>query len=289
MNWEYGEPPKGVALGKDPLFSGQDADWETRWNPSQPHATATLWRYMSFAKFCSLLEREALFFSLVGKMADRYEGFVYPPEPRTDGDRLRNAEVMARALLERIARTALVSCWTESEHESSLMWETYAGREGVAVRTNFENLQASIRSVAELPVTFGQVDYVDYREREVPRLGWSPLFHKRMEYRGEGEVRAVLPGPPLKDWDVQTDPQGPEIPLDPDVSEQGGRYVGVNLDVLVNEVRVPPHAAPWFADSVRSVIERSSTSVPVTRSSIELPPTGKTTGMSEDAEMREPD
>ena len=64
-------------------------------------AAATLWRYMSFAKFCSLLEREALFFSLVGKMADRYEGFVYPPEPRTDGDQLRNAEGMARALLEK--------------------------------------------------------------------------------------------------------------------------------------------------------------------------------------------
>ena len=88
LKWEYGKPPKWVALGKDRLFSGQDADWEARWNPPQPHATATLWRYMSFAKFCSLLEREALFFSLVGKMADRYEGFVYPPEPRTDGDRL---------------------------------------------------------------------------------------------------------------------------------------------------------------------------------------------------------
>ena len=191
-----------MALGKDRLFSGQDSDWESRWNPPQPHATATLWRHMSFAKFSSLLEREALFFSLVGKMADRYEGFVYPPESRTDRDRLRNAEVMARALLEKIARTILVSCWTESEHESSLMWATYAGREGVAVRTNFENLQASIRSVAELPITFGQVDYVDYREREVPRLGWGPLFHKRMEYRGEGEVRAVLPGPALKDWDL---------------------------------------------------------------------------------------
>lgn len=288
MNWEYEKPLIGVALGRDRLFSGHDADWETRWNPSQPDAAATLWRYMSFAKFCSLLEREALFFSLVGKMADRYEGFVYPPEPRPDGDRLRNAELTARSLLEEIARSALVSCWTESEHESSLMWESYAGREGVAVRTSFEDLQGAIRSLGELPVTFGQVEYVDYREREVPRLGWGPLFHKRMEYRGEGEVRAVLPGPPLKDRDVQSDLQGPAIRLDPDVAEHGGRYVPVNLEVLVKEVRVPPHSAPWFADAVTSVIDRSSIRVPVTPSSIESPPTGKTKAMTENAEMREP-
>ena len=40
----------------------------------------------------------------------------------------------------------------------------------------------------------------------VARFGWAPLFHKRMEYRGEGEVRAVLPGPPLKKG-YQTNPR----------------------------------------------------------------------------------
>ena len=236
MTWEYGKPLIGVALGEERLFSGHDADWDTSWNPSQPGATATLWRYMSFAKFCSLLEREALFFSLVGKMADRYEGFVYPPQPREHGDRLREAESIAHGVLQESARNALVSCWTESGHESSLMWEAYAGDEGVAVRTTFEDLQESIRSVAEVPVTFGQVEYVDYREREVPRFGWAPLFHKRIEYHGEDEVRAILPGPPFKVGKTR---------LDPDVAEQGGRYVSVDLDNLVKEIRVPPHSARW--------------------------------------------
>ena len=36
---------------------------------------------MSFAKFCSLLDRKALFFSLVGDMEDRYEGFIYRRYP----------------------------------------------------------------------------------------------------------------------------------------------------------------------------------------------------------------
>ena len=140
----------------------------------------------------------------------------------------------------------LVSCWTESDHESSLMWKAYAGAEGVAVRTTFQNLQDSIRSVAELPVTFGQVEYVDYRN-EVPRFGSAPLFHKRTEYREEGEVRAVLPGPP---WDHTGVPETP-IPLDSDVAERRGRYVSVNLEVLVKEIVLAPHATPWFAQVVK--------------------------------------
>ena len=106
-------------------------------------------------------------------------------------NRLQQAEREVRELLQKYMRAALISCWTESDHESSLMWETYTSEEGVAVRTTVQHLQESIRSVPELPVTFGQVEYVDYRRKEVPRFGWAPLFHKRMEYRGEGEVRAV--------------------------------------------------------------------------------------------------
>ena len=113
-----------MALGSQRLFTGADYRWEDRWEPSEPEATATLWRYMSLGKFCSLLDRKALFFSLVGDMEDRYEGFVYPPAPREQRDRLQQAERLAHDVLREIARTALISCWTESDHESSLMWET---------------------------------------------------------------------------------------------------------------------------------------------------------------------
>ena len=269
MTHEYGKPLIGMALGDQRLFTGPDSNWEASWEPSVPEATAALWRYMSFAKFCSLLERKELFFSLVGDMEDRYEGFIYPPIPRENGDRVQHAERLGHDLLRKIARTALISCWTESGHESSLMWETYASAEGVAVRTTFQYLQEAIRSVTELPVTFGQVEYVDYRRKEVSRFGWAPLFHKRMEYCGEGEVRAVLPGPPFKESDVRLNS---DIRLDPDVAEQRGRYIPVNLEILVKEVVLPPRAAPWFAQVVKSVMHRSPVRTRVTRSAIELPP-----------------
>lgn len=265
MAYEYGKPLIGMALGDQRLFSGDDFDWETRWAPSEPDAAATLWRYMSFAKYCSLLERRELFFCLVGDMEDRYEGFVGPPPPRDPADRLHQAEHLARDVLHQIARTALVSCWTKSDHESALMWEAYAGAEGVAVRTTFRELQESTSS-AEVPITFGQVEYVDYLQQEVPRFGWAPLFHKRVEYRGEEEVRAVLPGPP---WgDRIGDPERLEVRLDPDVAEQRGRYVPVDLDVLIKEVVVSPGAAPWFAQVVTSVARRSAVNVCVKPSTI---------------------
>ena len=271
MIHEYGKIPAGMAFRGQRLLTFDDSNWEDSWKPSEPDATATLWRYMSFAKFCSLLDREALFFSLVGDMEDRHEGFIYPLKPRESDAALQQAERMGYDVLREIARTALISCWTESDHESSLMWKAYAGVEGVAIRTTFQNLQESIRSVAELPVTFGQVEYVDYRRDRVSRFGWAPLLHKRMEYREEGEVRAILPGPPWYTSNQQGEPKI-QIPLDLDVSKQRGRYIPVDLEVLVREVVLPPHVAPWFTQVVKSVMKDSPVTSPVSRSSIESPP-----------------
>ncbi len=249
MTYEYGDPMIGMALGDQGLLSGDDAVWE----PSESDVTATLWRYMSFAKLCSLLERRELFFALVGDLEDKHEGFICPPLHGPE-DRLRQAESMGVEVLHKIARTALVNCWTESDHESALMWKTYADTEGVAVRTTFQDLKKSIRCCAEHPVTFGQVKYVNYPQQGVPRFELAPLFHKRTEYSGEKEVRAVLPGPP---WDTLFDPKVLAIRLDPDVAEQRGRYVTVDLDILVKQVVVSPYAAPWFAEVVESAVRRS--------------------------------
>ena len=269
MAYEYEKPIGGMALGDRKLFTG-DVSWrEGRWEPSVPEDAATLWRYMSFAKFCSLLERKELFFALVGDMEDRFEGFICPPTLCGQGDRIELAERNARKWLHLIARSSLVSCWTESEHESSLMWKAYAGSEGVAIRTSFQRLRESINLVAEQTVTFGRVEYADYSRQEVSRFGFAPLFHKRMEYRGEDEMRAVLPGPR---YDKRF--EGPlleitNIPLDPDVAKQRGRYVPVNLEILVAAIVLPPDVKPWFAEVVESVTNSSPVKALVTRSSID--------------------
>ena len=71
MIHEYGKPLIGMSLGDQRLLTIADSRRGDSWKPSEPEANSTLWRYMSFAKFCSLLDRKALFFSLVGDMEDR--------------------------------------------------------------------------------------------------------------------------------------------------------------------------------------------------------------------------
>ncbi len=259
-------------LGDQPLFPSDGSAWGKSWEPLKPEPNATLWRYLSFAKFCSLVEREELFFALVSDMEDRYEGFISHP-PRKPRDRFQQAERLGREALHEIARSALISCWTEAGHESSLMWTSYAGEEGVAIRTSFHDLQESLRVIdARLPVTFGKVKYIDYGQQHVPRFGWAPLLHKRQEYRGEDEVRAVLPGPPRE---VRLDPgtqKTVDIQLDSDVAEQQGRYIPVNLRILVKDVVVSPHAGPWFAQLVKSVVDRSPVKASVTPSTLRSSP-----------------
>ena len=72
-------------------------------------------------------------------------------------------------------------------------------------------------------------------------------------------------GPP---WDTLLDPNVLDIRLDPDVAEQRGRYVPVDLDILVKQVVVSPHAAPWFAEVVKSVMQRSAVGTCVIPSAI---------------------
>ena len=178
---------------------------------------------------------------------------------------------MGHEVLHKVAQNALINCWAEASHESSLMWDSYAGSEGVAIRTTFEDLKASILSAnPELPIILGRVAYIDYGQQEAPRFGLAPLFHKRAEYRGEEEVRAALPSPP---WDVRLEPDKPnkaivDVSLDADVAEQRGRYIPVDLKTLVKQVVISPHGAAWFGQLVQSVVNRSLIKARITPSSL---------------------
>ena len=269
MTFEYQPPVIRMKRNGIELLGSNDSESENPWEPPLPEDSATLWRYMSLAKFCSLLQREELFLSLVGEMEDKYEGFIYPPTPRQREEPLQQVENLGHKLLQAWARTSLVSCWTESDRESSLMWKVYAGLEGVAIRTTFQCLIESMPSMTDWPIKAGKVQYVNYDQKEISRFGWAPLFHKRAEYREEEEVRLILPGPPyngdltderLERWDFS---------LDQDVAEQRGRYMPVNLEVLLKEVVLPPHAKPWFTEVVKVIVQSSTVSIPVRHSSIE--------------------
>ncbi len=239
-------------------------------NPPPPDAT--LWRYVNFTKFVSMLDTNALFFSRADKLGDPFEGSF--PRANREVDPSSFADPYLADLLERhrgfvqdIRPFTLVNCWHESTHESTAMRNQYSEKhEGVAIKTDFLSLSQSF--VCSETIFIGRVDYVDYETASFPILNdFAPFLHKRKSSEHEKEIRAInidFPLPPgLLDPDVDLEPL--------DLSKATydvGAYRDVDLSVLVNELIVAPYAEDWFLELVRSIATHFSLEAPITRSSL---------------------
>lgn len=231
-------------------------------NPPPPDAI--LWRYLDFAKFVSLLDSSALFFSRVDNLGDPFEGTLSPVNlamqpilyPDLTPDRLRAFQ----AGLMNLRRYIAVNCWHWSEYESAAMWTLYAHEQGgIAIKTTCNSLAASFTDPAEIYV--GQITYVDYNATFIPeRNALSASLHKRKSFEHEREVRAmIMEMPPNYGNGLHSG--------SPDVWA-AGRSCTVDLDTLVHEVIVSPLAASWFIELVRSVVAKYGLRAPVTQSSL---------------------
>ncbi len=244
-------------------------------NPPPP--SATLWRYVDFTKFVSILETNALFFTRVDKLGDDFEG-SFPRgnievDPSSYGDPLlADLTKRHRYFVKEIRPFSLVNCWYEGTGESTAMWKMYSeDHQGVAIKTNFLSLSESF--VCKDIIYIGRVDYIDYEIDSIPRLSdFAPFLHKRMSSKHENEVRAINIALPLPPGILD-----PTIPLEPlDLSKpihDVGAYREVDLSVLVHGLVVAPNAQDWFLELVRSVAARYSLHAPVVRSSLDDEPT----------------
>jgi hypothetical protein len=227
-------------------------------------ANASLWRYMDFTRFVSLIDKHALFFARADRLGDHFEGSVSkmnlelrPQWYEGYLDKVIDQMVPFRRMLPSLT---LVNCWHASEHESAAMWRLYAREhDGIVVRTTFEALCKSL--TCDEPVHIGKVKYVDY-ERDVISEGdtFSPFLHKREEFEHEHEVRAVHQRLSLigsEQWaDIYTDAYGE------------GEYLTADLATLIKEIIVAPFAPRWFLDLVSSVTDRYGVPVHVAQSKL---------------------
>ena len=211
-----------------------------------PPSDATLWRYVDFTKFVSMLDTNALFFTRVDKLDDPFEGSF--PRPNIEADPSSYSDPYLadlvrhhRGFVKQIRPFTLVNCWHESTHESTAMWNQYSAQhEGVAIKTDFKSLSKSF--VCNDTIFIGRVNYIDYEATSIPRLNdFAPFLHKRKSSEHEKEVRVInidLPLPPGL--------LNPDIALEPlDFSKAScdvGAYRNVDLSVLVNELIVAPYA-----------------------------------------------
>lgn len=241
-----------------------------------PPREARLWRYMTFAKFTSLLGKKALYFSNATSFADRFEGSVSQGSIAAERSMFSEAEAKVpegqREAIRQIAGAmsamrkrdrdhgAAINCWHENEHESAAMWSLYeASSSGVAICSTFERLCSAFAGF-EHPVFIGRVEYVDYETFTIP-LGntFLPLLHKRLSFAHEREVRAII---------SHTEPVADGSPTAPVLAQ----YVPVDLVRLVQAVYVAPQGQRWVAEAVEETVQAFGFSFDVRQSDLARDP-----------------
>ena len=244
-----------------------------------------IWRYMDFTKFVSMLETSGLFFSRADKLGDPFEGSL----PKSSGlerdeyDAAHTDGAYQVRLFRALRKWTMMSCWHMNEHESAAMWRLYAkSNEAIAVCSTYQKL----RDCLDQRFYVGVVNYIDYdhdRLPTTPRNVLFPFVHKRLSFKHEDELRAVVPGwPPLKpligdkpDWmkHETRDDEGVSVIYDFDAEPAtDGVWRLVSLQLLLEEIRIAPGAPHWFRELVTQVIGRYALNIPVVQSRLDDSP-----------------
>ena len=230
-------------------------------NLNIPHGSTIVWRYMSIEKFLDLLTHRRLFFTNAANFTDGYEVSLPPNIIKSKRKQLIEQGFSGRDLEEEIAvfefnnrpmrDLTLVNCWSIGRHESYALWKIYlgGGKAGVAIRTNFSRVKKSIIAGNDpIPedIYAGIVQYKDYlSENDLSRF--SLITTKREFYEYEQELRLFILHYPRSEG-------GHKTPYSVSV----GRYVKVDLDLMVDQIYLSPFVAQWFGDSLNHIVSKVS-------------------------------
>jgi hypothetical protein len=232
-----------------------------------------LWRYVSFARFVSMLQTKSLPMVPAALMEDRFEGSF--PQMNNPDNRVTRALAAGgtqptpsqRRVLEddllRISRRlrdgVLLSCWHANETESVAMWKLYA-QDAICLMSDYRSLCQVLHAPTEPSDDYpeggfrvGQVAYINYRMESIDNPHYLAAYmHKRREFAHEREVRAVY---------VERTP--PERPVT--------KLVPIVLRDLVHGVVLAPGTQRWFMDCVAGLLDKYDLDVPINMSALDGP------------------
>lgn len=188
-----------------------------------------LWRYMSLAKFVSMLSTREAWFSRVDCLDDIREAMLSPRTLDAEIEGMLANDEVRQKLADRpdgrllatltsgssdmvLRASTFVNCWYRSEIESVGMWRSY-GREGVAIQSTWKRLSDSFPS----NVFVGKIEYVDYDSTAInPYL---PFLYKDKIYEGEREIRLMIRRSPRENSILAINRDHPKgIPVEADLS-----------------------------------------------------------------------
>jgi hypothetical protein len=230
---------------------------------------AKIWRYMDYPKFISLLDKRGLFFAKVKAFDDPYEGTM-PKCNQTESyhdDKDTPPPDITEAELERRRPTALINSWHINNYESAAMWDLYSKRNaGIAIQSTYQRLSKSLDTNDEDTVYIGKVMYIDFDIKWIKVDNIYKLFLiKRKSFEHEQELRAIIDLPANDSGDKVVEKGfrvgqsfiGPDRkPVNRSTLTEWGKYVSINLEVLIEKIYVAPLAPDYFYEAATSVAQK---------------------------------
>ena len=212
----------------------------------------TIWRYLSFTKFASMLTTESLFFCRSDNFPDNFEGSV-PVKDSTEHQLKLLTDVIGenadKGLVDTLKKighmrrearkSVFINCWHANEHESAAMWDLYGAE--IAIRTNY----ATLRDLLPDTIFLGQVTYLNFEEGRLPQDTlniFDPFMLKRKSFEHEQEVRAIFPDFG-RIWNEASSP------------DFNGE-VKIDHEKLLTHIYVSPTAPPWIYNLTKNILER---------------------------------
>lgn len=239
-------------------------------SPNDPEVS--VWRYMDFTKFVSMLETRSLWFSRVDYLGDPYEGST-PRGESAFWESLRTGQPDKRDVADHNERSfrsmaaysrirTFANCWHINEYESAAMWQLYSRENAsIAVQTTYRCLRDALPST----VGIGIVKYIDYETEKIPHSNIiNYCMHKRISFEHERELRALI-------WAMGLDNKS-MAPIWPIGEDTTGISVKVDLGILVSAIVLAPNSPVWFERLVASMVSRYDMKFEVIRSAMEKEP-----------------
>ena len=211
-----------------------------------------IWHYMPIRHFLTLLNSKHLYFSRVDHLDDKAEVLV------SDAERQYWKKVLKIDLgswVESERKRVFVNCWIKSKMENSVMWSAFASQgNGVAIKTTVDKLIRSYQG--DKHVNILDVNYIDHRLQPIqPPDGPINVLRffstKRIFYEPEQELRLIYESSKVDEYDFF------QIPID--------------INVLIEELRVGPNTEEDVLDMLRIMVPVKGGSFPVVRSELFYP------------------
>ena len=257
-----------------------------------PDRDIKIWRYMNLPQLINFLETESLHFARADTLGDPYEGswtrlnkavekrqfqqWIADLERTNPDAKGKNTPEQLQQMAENtthLGRESIyINCWHVGETESAAMWKLYGTAAGsIVIQSTYKKLadafpdDAYMGDVSVGKVYMGLVQYKDYNSFEDWIPGGNimyPFIHKRKEFEYEKEVRALIFT--MEGFSKRREGTRGYKPQ--------GTAVGIDIDKVVETIRVEPTTPAWVRESIEKLLERYGWGMKVMPSQIDINP-----------------